>query len=269
VHVVHELRTGLQRLLRHRVEVADDHVGPEADLEQGVGAPVDADEHRPVLAYVRSQRREVAAVVVPAHDDQRVPASERRPQRRERERLEGEARLVADVFERVLREALELGADRGARRVHLLQDLRLGDQVALGEELAVAPHAVAVDLERDAVTDDVEEVGTVDVEQRDPGVHHADRATVRIAAADRGRRVHDCEHAGLHEPVGRDAVEIRVADHRDLTRLDALHQILRPAVDPGGADEHRDVARLSAGVQPAHRAALSAVSCAAARSSDA
>ena len=35
-----------QRALRHRVEVADDDVGLEADLEQRVGTAVDADEHR-------------------------------------------------------------------------------------------------------------------------------------------------------------------------------------------------------------------------------
>ena len=45
-------------------------------LEQRVGAAVDADEHRPVLADVGPQRGEVALVVVAAHDDERVPALE-------------------------------------------------------------------------------------------------------------------------------------------------------------------------------------------------
>ena len=47
-------------------------------LEQRVGAAVDADQHRPVLADVRAQRGEVGAVVVPAHDDERVASGERR-----------------------------------------------------------------------------------------------------------------------------------------------------------------------------------------------
>ena len=53
-------------------------------LEQRVGAAVDADEHRPVLADVRAQRGEVAAVVVAAHDDERVPAGELGVERRQR-----------------------------------------------------------------------------------------------------------------------------------------------------------------------------------------
>ncbi len=59
VHVVHELGAARQAPSRHRVEVADDDVGLEAELEQRVGAAVDADEHRLVLADVRAQRREV------------------------------------------------------------------------------------------------------------------------------------------------------------------------------------------------------------------
>ena len=83
-------RRSAARASRHRVEVADDDVGLEPDLEQRVGAAVDADQHRLVLADVRPQRREVAAVVVAAHDDQRVPALELGAQRRQLERLERE-----------------------------------------------------------------------------------------------------------------------------------------------------------------------------------
>ena len=57
--------------LGHRVEVADDQVGLVADLEQGVGAAVDADEHRPHLADVAAaQERARSLLVVDApHDD--------------------------------------------------------------------------------------------------------------------------------------------------------------------------------------------------------
>ena len=73
-----------EALGRHRVEVADDDVGLEPVLEQRVGAAVDADEHRLVLADVRPQRGEVGAVVVAAHDDERVPALELGVERRQR-----------------------------------------------------------------------------------------------------------------------------------------------------------------------------------------
>ena len=47
-----------------------------AGLQQRVRAAVHADQHRPVLADVGPQRRQVLAVVVAAHDDQDVPAVE-------------------------------------------------------------------------------------------------------------------------------------------------------------------------------------------------
>ena len=50
--------------------------GCEPDLEQRVGATVDGDEHRLVLADVRPQRAQVVPVVVAAHDDERVPAAD-------------------------------------------------------------------------------------------------------------------------------------------------------------------------------------------------
>ena len=50
----------------------------EPSVEQRVGAAVDRDQHRLVLADVRPQRLEVVLVVVAAHDDQRVTAVDRR-----------------------------------------------------------------------------------------------------------------------------------------------------------------------------------------------
>ena len=74
MHVVHELGAAVHGAVGERVEVAGDDVGLEADLEQRVGAAVDRDQHGMELADVRAQRREVVLVVVPAHDDHRVPA---------------------------------------------------------------------------------------------------------------------------------------------------------------------------------------------------
>src|SRR5581483_8837341 len=62
VDVVDEVRPAGQRLGRHRVEVADDDVGPQADLEQGVGAAVDGHQDRLELPDVGPQRLQVAAV---------------------------------------------------------------------------------------------------------------------------------------------------------------------------------------------------------------
>ena len=78
VHVVDELGAAVERGLRDGVEVTDDHVGLQPDLEERVGAAVDADEHRSVLADVRAQRGEIAAVVVTAHHYERVSTGELR-----------------------------------------------------------------------------------------------------------------------------------------------------------------------------------------------
>ena len=81
VGVHDELGAAVHGRVGHRVEVADDDVGLEAELEQRVGAAVDADQHRLDLAEVARalQRGQVLAVVDAPHDDERVAVLERRP----------------------------------------------------------------------------------------------------------------------------------------------------------------------------------------------
>jgi Xaa-Pro aminopeptidase len=50
--LMHELGAAMQRNRRERVEVTDDDVGCAAVVDQRVGAAVDGDEHRTVLAHV-------------------------------------------------------------------------------------------------------------------------------------------------------------------------------------------------------------------------
>ena len=95
-----------------RVEVADDDVGHPAELEQHVGTAVDRDEHGLELADVRPQRTEVVLVVVPAHDDQRVATADLRAQRRQLERLEGDARLRCRCTRACCARTAELVTDR-------------------------------------------------------------------------------------------------------------------------------------------------------------
>ena len=76
VGVHDDLGAAAQRVVGDRVHVADDQVGLVAGLDQRVGAAVDADQHRPVLADVGAQASQVLLVVVAAHDDEHVPAVE-------------------------------------------------------------------------------------------------------------------------------------------------------------------------------------------------
>jgi hypothetical protein len=71
-----ELGPGGERFLRDGVHVSDDHVRPEAGVEQRVGASVHAHEHRSQLSDVRPQDREVLFVVVAPHDDEHMASVE-------------------------------------------------------------------------------------------------------------------------------------------------------------------------------------------------
>jgi hypothetical protein len=59
-----------ERLVRDAVHVAEDQVGGVARLDQGVGAAVDAQQHRADVADVRAKDRQVLLVVVAANHDQ-------------------------------------------------------------------------------------------------------------------------------------------------------------------------------------------------------
>ena len=76
VGVHDDLGAAAQGVVGDRVHVADDEVGLVPRLDERVGAAVDADEDRLVLADVVAQGLQVLLVVVAAHDDERVPAVE-------------------------------------------------------------------------------------------------------------------------------------------------------------------------------------------------
>ena len=148
-----QLRAAVQRGVGERVEVADDDVGLEPDLEQRVGAAVDRDQHRLVLADVRPQRLEVVLVVVTAHDDERVPALDLDLEVRQLERLEGELGFLLDVLERVLREAAQLDADVLPRFLHPRVDLVGFEHLPRRDLHAVAPQRAVAELDEIAVAD--------------------------------------------------------------------------------------------------------------------
>jgi hypothetical protein len=69
------------------------------------------------------------------------------------------------------------------------------------------------------------------VEQRDARLDEDQRAEVRIAAADRRRRVDHGGHPRGHEPLGGHTVEVLVVDHGDVAGARTRDQVLRPPVD--------------------------------------
>ena len=92
--------------------------GLVAGLAQRVGSAVDADQHRPVVADVGPERREVLLVVVAADDDQRVPPLDRRRDVGHAHAVEQERALPLHVLHRVRGERLELGGQARPRLGH-------------------------------------------------------------------------------------------------------------------------------------------------------
>ena len=85
------------------------------------------------------------------------------------------------------------------------------------------------------------------IEQRDARLDQDQRSEVRIAAADRRRRVHDGGHARIHQPFGGHAIEVLVVDHRDVSRPRTRDEVLRATVDT------RDAGLAPSPVRPAAR----------------
>ena len=178
MHVVHEVGAAVQRPLGDRIEVADDEVGLEPHLEQRVGAAVDTDEHRSVLADVRAQVREVLAVVVAADDDERVAALEARLERRELERIEDELAPRAATYSSVFSANRSSSTPIDARRAaSIAASISSASRTRPGREQLVAAEDVAADdADRVAVVEPVEQLVADVVDERDPGLDDADRA---------------------------------------------------------------------------------------------
>ena len=125
VGVHDELRAAVQRRVGHRVEVADDDVGLEAELEQRVGAAVDADRDGLDLPQVAGalQGGEVLAVVDAPHHDEGVAALERRAHVGQVRAVGGQVVLALQVLEGVGGEPLELGPEGVAGLLDVLLEL--------------------------------------------------------------------------------------------------------------------------------------------------
>ena len=102
-----ELGTAAEGGVRDGVEVADDDVGFQPDLEQGIGATVDRDENRLEVPDVRADDAQVALVPGPAGDDDSLSVPEAGRQRRELDPVREQPAFLAQVPQRVVRKRLE------------------------------------------------------------------------------------------------------------------------------------------------------------------
>src|SRR3712207_1137356 len=94
-----------------------------------------------------------------------------------------------------------------------------------------------------ALVEGGQHVGTDVVQQRDPGLVDDLRPEVGVAAGDAAARVHDGSRPAGDERLTRDRVDVRVVDDRDVARLQALGEVLRPPVDARRAGDARSALR--------------------------
>ena len=113
-----DLSSAPQRVVADGVHVADDDVGLQPELTQSIGAAVDTDEHRPVLADVRPQRAEVLSVVITTYDDKGVPTVELRVDVGNADPVQQQLALAPQVLHGVGGEGLELQRQSSPRLGH-------------------------------------------------------------------------------------------------------------------------------------------------------
>jgi thiol-disulfide isomerase/thioredoxin len=149
-------------------------------------------------------------------------------------RLHPNMPVVVDELNGVLDEAVERATHvRAAAQVDRTQP---GGRLPGPGELAIlvtidgsdAPAAHGHAL---AVGDPTEQIGAEFIDERDPGLEEYERALVRVAPRRGLRRVQDRRGLASHQPLGSDAVEILVVDHRDLAGLQIADEVLGPTVD--------------------------------------
>ncbi len=175
-----------------------------------------------------------------AHDDQRVPALQRRAQRRGADGVEQHVVLTLEVFQRVGDKGLELLRKSRSGQCHRRVDgSRVGDLA--GRNFGVGPveHSL-VQAQHLAVGDELQEIGPEVVHQRNACGEQDLRTQVRVATADARCGV---DHGGRptgHQSLGADPVDVHVVDDRDLTGAQPLDEVLRAALDP----DHRNESRL-------------------------
>jgi hypothetical protein len=152
--------------------------------------------------------------------------------------------LLAHVGHCVLRELRERAIDLGALFLEALLELLHGELSARRQHAAVSPHLPTLDHEVLSVSQLLEERGGGRLDEPHPGSRQHQRSRVRIAPGRERRDVDHGAHAGRRQVLGGDAVEVRVVDHGEVAGLEALHEVLGPAVELGGPLYGRRARRL-------------------------
>lgn len=237
VRVHDHLGAAAQHVVGDRIHVADDHIGRVARLDQSVGAPVDANQHRLELPDVRAQHVQVGLVVVAPDHDQTVPALHLGGDLGHADTVEQQVALLLEVVHRVGGERLQLHRQAlpgvGHRLGHALGVL----EAAVCHRIVVQVDGVALDAHRVTLTDPLEDALTEVVEQRDARRDQHLRPEVGVTAGDRRLGVQHRADTDRDERVGGDPVQVDVVEDRDVAGAEPADQPFRAAVQARGAED--------------------------------
>ena len=215
---------------------------------------VAGDDQRPHVADVGAQRFEVAAVAVPADDDQHLAVAERGPGVRELDAAGEDVGLLADVLDRVLGELGQRLVDPLPLLLEFALQLRDRADPAVGHRLAVDQHRAAVDPQPVAVGEQPEEVRLRGIDQADAGVGQHQRPGVGIATVRGGRGVEDGDGTGVDQLLGGDPVDVDVVDDGDVAGPHPLDQVLGAGAQTGRPFDRGVGARTIAAPQKSRQA---------------
>ena len=165
-----------------------------------------------------------------------MPAVDLRGDVGDADAVQQERALPLHVLHRVGRERLELDREPGLRLGHRRGDRLVVLRDALGQDGAVLGEQLgAVEPDDGALLQPGEHLAADVVQQRDPGAEQDLGTEVRVPAGDAGRGVDDGGDLAADQRVGAHAVDVDVVDDGDVAGAQSLGQVLRAAVQPGGA----------------------------------
>ena len=145
--------------------------------------------------------------------------------------------LLLNVGDRVLGEVRQRMVDLGLLAFYLPVEVRLQLFDPGGDSHAVPDYRSSFENHMFVLDQDLEQVLLVEIDQPHPCLDQNQRSPVRVPVIRGGVVVEDHLDPAGDQVLGCDAIDVPVADHRDISRLESLDEVLclPPHPDPPGA----------------------------------
>ncbi len=193
----------------------------------------------PRVLDVGAKRPQVVPVGRTADDYQRVAVAEVGAHRREAKAPEQQLALVLDVLDRVAGELRKRLVDPCPLALELLGRVLDVDRGPRGDDPAVHTHLAAPKHDLITVAQLFEQRRRRHVHESDAGTSEDQRAAIGIPVGRGAREVDDRDRPARRKVLGSDRIEVRVVDHGDVARAQALDEVLCLAAEFCGTDDRR------------------------------